>query len=362
MAKDGGALNFPCPNCDKVFGRRHHLKRHTDGGSCTRDSKKYHTETGGVLAGDGRTEFNLRRRMARASVPFVEYTRAVVTLQSQHESGPVDFIPLGGECIPRDVWALAKCIEAAMGREGVLASSPRVVAACAIVSLGLTDQWATMVGLPPADPTDPDYFKDLEAKLLVKWALQQPVFNAHVLAANCNSITGIDSRKLASKRISKFMGKVRGICTRAPAAANHLHSGHVNAAMEALRGEGIPAEGYTMKMTLSLWCNLGSCTLVDFSGIDYPVGSAPLAALSHFIGQEIHNDTGFARKCLQWLKALVQHDWEINLPMAALPVFNELQLQAVLCTWWAGGQPEDPAATTFSTMKATLLVQPAADH
>ena len=362
MAVEGGELNFPCPNCDKVFSRKHHLNRHRENGICSGGPQKVQREIGGVLDGDGRTGFNLHRRMARASWPFVEYTRALVTLQSQHDSGPVDFIPLGGECVSRDVWALAKCIEAAMGREGVLASSPRVVAACAVVSLGLTDRWATMVGLPPADPTDPDYFKDLEAKLLVQWALQQPVFNTHVLAANCNSITGTDSRKVASKRISKFVEKVRGICTRAPAAANHLHSGHVNAAMEALHGEGIPMEGYTMKMTLSLWCNLGMCTLVDFSGIDYPVGSAPVAALSHFIGQEIRDDAGFARKCLRWLKALVQQDWEINLPMAALPVFNELQLQAVLCTWWSSGQPKDPAATKFSTMKATLLVQPAADH
>ena len=121
-------------------------------------------------------------------------------------------------------------------------------------------------------------------------------------------------------------------------------------------------DGYIMKMTLSLWCKLGICTLVDFSGIDYPMGSAPLAALSHFIGQEIHHDMAFARKSLRWLKALIHRDWEINPPVVALPVFNELQLQAVLCTWWASGQPVDPAAAIFSTMKATLLVQTAADH
>ena len=159
------------------------------------------------------------------------------------------------------------------------------------------------------------------------------------------------------------MEKVHGISTRAPAVADHLRSGRVNDAMEALHGNGIPVDGYIMKMTLSLWCALGICTLVDCSGINYPVGSAPLAALSHFIGQEIHgDDMAFARKSLRWLKALVQHDLEINQPVVTLPVFNELQLQAVLCTWWAGGRPIDPAATTFSTMKAALLVQPAAHH
>ena len=359
-----GGLQFPCPNCDKVFGRKHHLKRHTDAGVCTRtrapENPKRKAE--GVLEGHGRVNFNLRRRMARASGRFLEYTRALVTLQSQYEGGPVDFIPLGGDCVPRDVWALTSCIKAAMGREGVLASSTRVVAASAIVSLGWTDRWAAMVDLPPADPTDPQYFKDLEAKLLIEWALQRPVFNAQVLAANCNSVAGVDNRKVASNRISKFMEKVRGICTRAPAVADHLHSGRVNDAMEALHGHGIPVGGYTMKATLSLWCALGTCTLVDFRGIDYPIGSAPLAALSHFVGQEIRDDMALARKSLHWLKALVQHDWEINPPVVTLPVFNELQLQAVLCTWWAGGQPVDPAATAFHTMKAALLVQPAAHH
>ena len=76
-----------------------------------------------------------------------------------------------------------------MAREGVLASALRAVAACAIVSLGWTDRWAAMVGLPPADLTNPEYFKDLEAKLLVEWALQRPVFNVNVLAANCNCFT-----------------------------------------------------------------------------------------------------------------------------------------------------------------------------
>ena len=364
-----GSTSFVCPDCNKAFGHKHHLKRHAEAGVCT-GAEKYQRGTGGILEGGGRTGFNLQRRMARAVAPFTEYTRALVALQSQYEGGPVDFVPLGGKCLPRDMWALAKCIEAAMGRAGVLASSPRVVAACAIVSLGLTDRWAAMVDLPPADPADPHYFKDLEAKLLIEWALQRPVFNARVLAANCHSTTGIDSRKRASQRISQFMEKVRGISTRAPAAAAHLHRGHVNEAMEALQGNGIPVDGYTMKMTLSLWCNLGICMLVDFSSINYPMGSAPLAALSHFIGQEIHDDLDFARKCLHWLKVLVQRDWETNQPVVAetnqpviaLPVFTELQLQAVLCTWWSSGRPIDPAAATFSTMQATLLAQPAADR
>ena len=378
MATEGDE-SFPCSNCDRVFGRKAHLKRHMDSNVCTGVNKiRRGAAPGGVLEGGDRSNFNLRRRMARAVVPFVEYTRALVALQSQYDSGPVDFIPLGGECVPRDVWALAKPIEAAMGREGVLASSTRVVAASAVVSLGLTDRWAAMVDLPPADPADPHYFKDLEAKLLIEWALQRPVFNARVLAANCHSTTGIDSRKRASQRISQFMGKVRGISTRAPAVADHLHRGHVNDAMEALQGNGIPVDGYTMKMTLSLWCNLGICMLVDFSSINYPMGSAPLAALSHFIGQEIHDDLDFARKCLHWLKVLVQRNWETNQPVVAetnqpvvaetnqpviaLPVFTELQLQAVLCTWWSSGRPIDPAAATFSTMQATLLAQPAADR
>ena len=360
MATEGDE-SFPCSNCDRVFGRKAHLKRHMDSNVCTGVNKIGPGAPGGVLEGGDRSNFNLRRRMARAVVPFMEYTRAFVTLQSQYDSGPVDFIPLGGECVPRDVWALAKCIEAAMDREGVLPSSPRVVAACAIVSLGLTDRWALMVDLPPADPTDPHYFKDLKAKLLLEWALQRPVFNTNVLAANCNSILRIDSRKLASQRISVFMEKVHGISTRAPAAAAHLRSGHLNDAMEALHGDGIPMDGYIMKMTLSLWCALGMCTGIDFSIINYPMGSAPLAALSHFIGQKIC-DMPFARRCLCWLKALILHDWEINQPVVTLPVFNELQLQAVLCTWWSSGRPVSPVATTFATMKATLLVQPAGDH
>ena len=358
MAVEGG-LKLPCPNCDKVFGRTH-LKRHID--TCTRAAKNLKRKAEGVLEGVGPGEKLFFKRMARGSEPFLEYTRALVTFQSQFEGGPVDFIPLGGGCVPRDVWAMATCIKAGMDREGILASSTRVVAASAITSLGLTDRWAAMVGLPPADPTDPRYFKDLEAKLLIEWALQHPVFNAHVMATNCNSITGMDSRKGASERISKFMEKVRGISARAPAVADHLHGGRVNDAMEALHGNGIPIDGYSMKMTLSLWCALGTCTLVDFSGINYPVGSAPSAALSHFIGQEIHGDKALARKCLRWLKALVQCDLESSPPVVTLPVFNELQLQAVLCTWWGGGQPVDPAAATFPTMKATLLAQPAVHH
>ena len=140
------------------------------------------------------------------------------------------------------------------------------------------------VDLPPADPTDPQYFQDLEAKLLIEWALQRPVFNASVLAANSNSVAAVDSRKVASNRISKFMEKVRGICTRAPAVADHLRSGHVNAAMQALHGPGIPVDGYTMKATLSLWCSLGVSPLASFIGIDYPMGSGPVAALSSFVG------------------------------------------------------------------------------
>ena len=358
-------LQFPCPNCSKVFGRKQHLRRHIDTGVCTRgphgpENRK--RKAGGVLEGSERTNFNLRRRMARVSGQFLEYTRATITLQSQYEGGPVDFIPLGGECIPRDLWALANCIRAAMSREGALASSTRVVAASAIVSLGWTDRWAAMVDLPPADPADPRYFQDLEAKLLIEWALQRPVFNAHVMAANTSSALGVDSRKVASLRISKFMEKVRGICTRAPAVADHLRSGNVNAAMEALRGPGIPVDGYTMKSTLSLWCLLGVCAPASFIGIDYPMGSGPLDALSHFVGQEVHGDMDLARRSLRWLMALVWQDWEANPPVVTLPVFNELQLQAVLCTWWAGGQQVDPAATVFYTMKAALLVQPAARH
>ena len=231
MAVEGGELNFPCPNCDKVFGRTH-LKRHID--TCTRAAKNLKRKAEGVLEGVGPGEKLFFKRMARGSEPFLEYTRALVTFQSQFEGGPVDFIPLGGGCVPRDVWAMATCIKAGMDREGILASSTRVVAASAIVSLGWTDRWAAMVDLPPADPTNPQYYQDLEAKLLIEWALQRPVFNARILATNANNVTRVDSRKVASKRISEFMEKVRGISTRAPAVADHLRSGRVNDAIGAL--------------------------------------------------------------------------------------------------------------------------------
>ena len=91
-----GGSKFPCSNCGKVFGRKQHLTRHEKEGICTRAAKKPKKETGGVLEGDGRSEFNLHRRMVRACGPFLGYTRALVTLQSQFEGGPVDFIPLGG--------------------------------------------------------------------------------------------------------------------------------------------------------------------------------------------------------------------------------------------------------------------------
>ena len=358
-----GKAHFPCPNCAKTFGQKHRLKRHMHDGVCTRPAKAAcRREPQGVLEGGGRTNFNLHRRMTRAATPFLEYTRALAALQSQCESGPVDFIPLGGAHVPRDVWTLAKCIKVAMAREGVLASSPRVVAASAIVCLGLTDRWAAMVGLPPPDLTDPSYFEDLEAKLLIEWALQRPVFNVSVLATNCNTLTSIDSRASARKRISKFVDMARGIANRAPAVADYLHRSLVNDALKATCGNGIPAGGYIMKMTLSLWCKLGTCTLEDFSGVEYPIGSSPVAALSHFIGQEIHGDMALARKSLQWLKELIQQNWESSPPVVAALVFHELHLQSVLCSWWANGRPSDPASATFPAMKSTLLDSPVLDH
>ena len=94
--EDGQAC-FPCPNGTKTFGHKHHLKRHMHEGICTRPAKAAcRREQGGVSEGGGRTNFNLHRWMARAATPFLEYARALAALQSQYESGPVDFIPLGG--------------------------------------------------------------------------------------------------------------------------------------------------------------------------------------------------------------------------------------------------------------------------
>ena len=344
-------MSFPCPDCDRIFSRPSHRKRHQQGSRNLCQHRVIRKKVIGALVCRGRVRNdNVRRAVVARVKPFLRFLKSSATRQSGLPPGPVQFVPFANsDLVPLDVHALLSVLMRVPGadRPFLLAELSddervRVFAGAGLITFGWTLPWARIIGLPPV-PCSSAYEHHLREGLLDAWRAGTAVMNCHVRSASGRSFANGGARA-AKAKTSTLIDDVRGLLDRAASEVFKVAviTGDFESAMHAIHGRGIPESGYLAKLTFALVRGAG---LAREAPGHVCMGAGALGGLAALTGQGqpvYLSVPALAVEHTQMVTDVLASAWGRGRPKK--PVFTRWDVSTMLCVWAGAGFPEEAAS------------------